>query len=110
MAGGDPALMTRHRQSRGDSARNIELAADVLLAIAVMGSMLAIGTVYPATLVAVAATVALAIAIALGRRSSTVPLRFDGPALVALALALYTLLQTLPLPIGLLAKLAPLNA
>src|SRR5262245_34648682 len=87
-----------------------ETAADVLLAVAVAGSMLAVGTVYPALLVAVAVPVVLALSLAVRAARPTSVFRFNGPAVVALSLAAYTLLQVLPMPRHILAKLAPLNA
>ncbi len=87
-----------------------ETIADALLALAVVGSMLAIGTVYPALLLGVTLIVVAAFGVALKASTSSAPLRFTKPALVALALAGYTFLQAVPLPMGLLSKLAPLNA
>jgi tetratricopeptide (TPR) repeat protein len=84
--------------------------ADVLLALAVAGSMLAIGAVYPLALVGVALLVVGALAIAMLGPLSAGPARVSLPALIVLGLAAYTLLQALPLPIAILSKIAPLNA
>ena len=71
--------------------------------------MLAIGTVYPSLVVGVTPVVVAAFVVALKTSaSSSVPFRLSAPALVALALAAYTMLQVVPLLMGMLAKLAPL--
>jgi len=71
--------------------------------------MLAIGTVYPSLVVGVTLVVVAAFVVALKTSaSSSVPFRLSAPALVALALAAYTMLQVVPLLMGMLAKLAPL--
>jgi tetratricopeptide (TPR) repeat protein len=83
--------------------------ADILLATTVIGSMLAIGTVYAVLLIPVAGIVVVALAVGL-RSTGATPLRVATPALIAFALAAYTLLQATPLPIRLLAAIAPANA
>jgi len=100
------------RSRRAGIGRNVtpETITDALLALAVVGSMLAIGTAYPILLVGVTLTVVAAFGVAFKASTSSAPLRFGKPALVALALAGYTLLQAVPLPMGVLSKVAPLNA
>jgi hypothetical protein len=98
------------RSAYGSASGKAEAAADLLLAVAVAGSMLAIGTVYPSALVIVAAVVGSAVVIAVAGPASTVPPRFNAPAAIAVSLAIYTLLQAIPLPIKLLTTLAPTNA
>lgn len=71
-------------------------------------SLLAIGSVHVWTLVfvSVLAAVVLALALTIGPAR----LRTPAPALVMVALAAYCFLQSLPIPAGLLALLAPENA
>jgi hypothetical protein len=101
----DPAA--EGAQERGASQRLPAL----LVALAVVGSVLAIGSVHLPVLAVVAAVTATAAAIAVHRQAQTerglvLPL----PALVVAALAVYTLLQTIPMPMGWLAAIAPANA
>lgn len=83
----------------------------VLMALVVLGSALAIGTVHVQTLVAIAplafAAASLGILHDLKRRGATA---IALPALIATALALITLLQAIPMPISWLTKIAPANA
>jgi hypothetical protein len=81
-----------------------------LLALSVVGSMMAIGAAYPSILVAAAIPIALAIALALRMASPRTHLRLSGPAVALGLLAAYTLLQAVPLPMGLLGKIAASNA
>ena len=84
-----------------------------LVGLVVIGSALAIGTVHAITLLIVAAVSFLAVALAL---YGSVPVgasirpSLSLPVITCGALALYTLAQTLPLPMGLLRVIAPANA
>jgi hypothetical protein len=84
-----------------------------LFGLTVIGSALAIGTVHTTTLLVVAAvaftTVVLALYGSTAAGSSIRP-ALSLPVLTCGALALYTLLQALPLPVGLLRVIAPANA
>ncbi len=106
----------RHRRQRrrigapadGEPTSKRQTLAAGLLAVAVVGSVLAIGAVHLPVLLVTAALAfgAAAVALnrqALGHRGVSVPL----PALVCAGLAAYTLLQALPLPIRALEILAP---
>src|SRR5580704_245637 len=98
-AGGDP-----------EPSRDLRLPG-VLLAITVTGSVLAIGTVHLYVLAAVAALAFAAAAIAFRRCAETrTGIRVPLPALLFGILALYTLLQAVPMPMGWLRALAPANA
>jgi tetratricopeptide (TPR) repeat protein len=82
-----------------------------MLTAVVAGSVLAIGTVHLPVLAVVAAISFAAAVIALRRQAEArggilVPL----PAIVLAALAAYTLLQAIPLPMKVLAAIAPSNA
>jgi hypothetical protein len=85
-----------------------ELALIVLVAMVVAGSALALGTVHLAALcvVAVAATGAALLGLSVG--GSTTRTRL--PLLALAGLTLFTLLQALPLPMSVLAAIAPRNA
>lgn len=94
----------RRRPSLG--ARLPYPSPTVLLGALLLGSVLAIGTVHRLTLLGVAAIAlaAVAVARAAGRWA-------PGPAvLLALALASYSLLQSLPLPLEVLQTLSPGSA
>ncbi|APR82150.1 Hypothetical protein A7982_07499 [Minicystis rosea] len=83
----------------------------ILLAVVVIGSVLAIGTVHLSVLAVVAAVTFAAAGIAVHRQAQTrrglvVPL----PALVFAGLALFTLLQAIPLPMRWLESIASANA
>lgn len=92
------------RFSRRDSL--FVLSVGSTLALAVVGSVLAIGAVHTPVLVAVSLLTGVAGFLTLRRRRSSWPL----PAWVLLALAGYSLLQAVPLPAAALASLAPRNA
>ena len=82
-----------------------------LLAAVVVGSVLAIGTVHLGPLAVVAAVTFAAAAMALHRqarsdRGVVLPL----PALIFAGLALFTLLQVIPMPMRWLEAIAPANA
>src|SRR5262245_3257510 len=101
--------MTRRATGGRFPSDRAELYVDLLLALSVVGSMLAIGTAYPAILLVVAMPVVAALLVAVGPWFSESP-RLGAPALIAVVLALYTLVQALPLPASLLNTLTPLNA
>ena len=101
----------RVRRERGEVRPDDQIVAGALLAGAVVVSILAIGAVHLPVLLGVAALSFAAAAVALQRRAVgrdglVVPL----PAVLCLALAAYTLLQILPLPIRWLEVLAPMAA
>lgn len=115
-----PSRRRRHRRRldgprQGEPSSGRQTLAARLLALAVVGSVLAIGAVHLPVLIVVAAVSFGACAVALsqqargeeGRRvGMVVPL----PALVCAGLAAYTLLQALPLPVRALEILAPTTA
>ncbi len=76
-----------------------------LVSVAVLGSVLAIGTVHLATLLVMAP-----FAIAAGWISLMRPTRVPVAALICLALAYYCLLQTVPLPASWLEVLSPTSS
>lgn len=79
----------------------------VLLAITTVGSVLAIGSVHLPALVVVSLFAAAAAAATLRRR---LPATLALPAAVAWALAVYSALQAIPIPIDVLRKIAPRTA
>ena len=102
--------LSDERVAAPEPAREHLLPA-VLLGAVVCGSVLAIGTVHLPVLLVVAAGAFAAAAVALhraaqARRGAGLPF----PSLVFAALAAYTLLQALPMPIGWLKVIAPANA
>lgn len=112
----------RRRRERVEAQRSFEslsrFAGDfgvqvvaALMALVVLGSALAIGTVHVQTLVVVAplafAAAGLGVLHDLKRRGATA---IALPAIIATILALLTLLQAIPMPISWLAKIAPANA
>lgn len=88
----------------------VQLVAGVM-ALVVVASALAIGTVHVQTLAVMAPLAFAAAAVAvfhdLKRRGATA---VGLPAIIATVLAFVTLLQAIPLPIAWLAKIAPANA
>jgi tetratricopeptide (TPR) repeat protein len=101
----------RFKKTGRDSTRREESIVAALLAAVVVGSVLAIGTVHLVTLFVVAA-VAFAAVIMAGRIWGPTSWRsaLATPVGVCLLLALYTLVQAIPVPVGLLSYLAPDNA
>src|SRR5689334_16357522 len=87
----------RLSEARAEEGNEPQTRAAVLVAVAVVGSVLAIGTVHLPVLLVVAAVSFAAAAVALrraalGRDGLVIPL----PALAAAGLAAYTLLQAVP--------------
>ena len=108
--GGTPREGSRRRK-RGELTADPQLVATGLLAAAVGGSVLAIGALHLPVLLVVSALSFGSLAVALykhslGRDGLVLPV----PALVCAALAAYTLIQALPLPIRWLELLAPTAA
>ncbi len=98
-------------EAHGDPGPDAQRLAGALLAVAVAGSVLAIGALHLPVLLAVAAVSFAAAAVALHRRA----LGRDGlalplPAIVAAGLAAYTLLQVVPMPIRWLEVVSPVAA
>lgn len=88
-----------------------ERALAILVAAALVGSSLAIGAVHTVVLVPVAAVSIAAAIVAVPLRELGAKGRsWPAPALVLLALSLYTALQAVPLPLGALRAIAPANA
>lgn len=116
-SGSAPSPHRRRRRHRldaspeGQDAGATQRLPAILVALAVVGSVLAIGSVHLPVLAVVAAVTAAAAAIAVYRQAQTDRgLVIPVPALVIAGLAAYTLLQTLPMPMGWLAAIAPANA
>ena len=102
----------RRRQRQADNAWFAEHGPTVvkgLLAVTVVGSLLAIGAVHVPTAIAASlfAVAAAAVSLALPTRARWV---VPAPAWVALALGGFTLLQAAPMPMSLLETIAPANA
>ncbi len=82
-----------------------------LLVVVLVGSVLAIGAVHTVVLVPVALLAMAAAILAVPLWLAPKPDRsWTAPGLVFLALALWSAMQAVPLPLGLLAKIAPANA
>lgn len=84
----------------------ITLLHTLFLGVVVVGSLLAVGTVHAAVLVLVAATAFLGLAIGFFTEPSWRE-RMPAPAWVLFGLAVYSWLQSLPLPITWLQRLSP---
>jgi hypothetical protein len=108
---------TRRRETHREERSYAALAEPVstfLFVASVIGSVLAIGTVHTLTLLFVAAAAFGAVALVLYSRV-TAPvaagqISLSLPLVTFLALAAYSLLQAVPLPIGVLRSIAPANA
>ena len=88
-----------------------ETALEALVATVVLGSVLAVGAVHPPVMAVLGGLCTVAGALALWlrmKRRRAFPLLW--PAVTLLALAGYTALQLVPLPLGLLRAVAPSNA
>jgi len=89
----------------------LERGLVVLVTAALVGSVLAIGAVHTVVLVPVAAIAIAAAIVAVPVHEGSLRGRpWPAPALILVALSLFTALQALPLPLGVLAKIAPANA
>jgi len=86
----------------------LSAASRVLLAVVVIGSVLAVGTVHVPVLMVVSGVATAAVICA--ALSGTLPRKLPGPAWLILALTAFTLAQTAPLPLAALQRLAPENA
>ena len=102
-----------HDSAQETLAQRARQLSPPLLVLAVVGSVLAIGAVHTGVLLLVAATVLAALSLEIyaglaspGARRPVLSL----PACILGALALYCLLQALPLPFALLRLIAPANA
>lgn len=99
------------RGNSGNRRHDGNRAPAVLLAVVVIGSLLAVGTVHVPTLWVVTVVAVAAAALAVRREileSGYVPL--TAPALIFALLSAYTLLQAVPLPMSVLQRIAPHNA
>lgn len=99
---------------RGAGVNGSRSAVDVrpmiaALAITLCGSVLAVGTVHVVVLLVVAPFAVAAGAWAILRVGRGVP-GVPGPARIAFGLALYCVLQAVPLPLSLLRKISPASA
>ncbi|MCL4752377.1 MAG: O-antigen ligase family protein [Myxococcales bacterium] len=83
--------------------------APVLLALVVLGSVMAVGTVHVSVLLVVSAVALAGTALVLWVARRAVG-GLPGPSWVLLGLAGWSALQALPLPFGLLSRIAPGNA
>ncbi|MFS8067907.1 MAG: O-antigen ligase family protein, partial [Byssovorax sp.] len=108
-----PRSSSSDEQQERPYASLAQTASVWLFGLTVIGSALAIGTVHTTTLLIVAATAFAALALALYGSTTTgssIRPTLSLPVITCGALALYTLLQALPLPVGLLRVIAPANA
>ena len=108
----------RRRQRRRDATQRVAGRVDRLpldtwqqglFVVVVAGSVLAVGAVHTPTIAAVTTVAAVLAAISLWLRSDS-SARMVGPTLLCWGLALWSLLQLVPLPIGWLHAIAPTNA
>jgi hypothetical protein len=81
-----------------------------LLAVTTGGSVLAIGTVHLPALLIVAALAFASLTLAIGTAIPVSRLLRSPPIWVGIGLSVYTLLQAIPIPMWLLASIAPSNA
>ena len=108
-----PRSSSSDEQAERPYASLAQTASIWLFGLTVIGSALAIGTVHTTTLLIVAATAFATVALALYGSTTTgssIRPTLSLPVITCGALALYTLLQALPLPVGLLRVIAPANA
>lgn len=104
----------RRRRSRLSRLRSpvqerSALILTVLIALVVVGSLLAVGTVHVITLLFVAPVAIAAGAIAIWVEDEP-KRRFQLPAVIAALLALYSFVQSLPMPLSWLRALSPVAA
>jgi hypothetical protein len=106
-----PRSQPRSEPRSGSFSTRSSRASRWILAAAILGSALAVGTVHTVTLCIVTAALAAAVALAWWKaeparsRSSATLLLFTG-----IGLTVFTALQCVPLPAGVLASIAPHNA
>lgn len=106
----EPVSRRASRASAGAAPESpLEAAAAWLLGAIVVGSVLAVGTVHLPVLLVVGALVTASTAIA-ARAARRVGLPCPPPAIVALALAAWSALQAVPIPMRWLEAIAPANA
>lgn len=103
-----PRSRRRSPPTAGDRADTARLASKVATVVVLAASMLAMGGVFPRAAALLAALVAIPLVLA----GPMVGGRFRAPAMVWVfaAASIACLLQCVPLPMGLLAMLAPANA
>ena len=100
-----------HRRTSEPERYVVERAIQILLAVVVVGTALALGGVHQVTIFAAAILTAIATALAAGiwpRQKWRDIVR--SPIGLGLGLAAFTLLQAVPLPMSLLRRIAPGNA
>jgi hypothetical protein len=107
----EPAERGARTPARPQRLQDRERWLALLVGVALCGSALAIGAVHAVVLVPVAAVAAAAALVAVPLRELDAKERaWPAPALILITLALFTALQAVPLPLWLLAKIAPANA
>jgi tetratricopeptide (TPR) repeat protein len=99
------ARQRRRRQQTREQIETGDVLCEVILGIVVVGSALAIGTVHIPVLIAVS-TFALVGGTLAAMALRSVPI----PAIVLAVLGLFSALQALPLPAGLVTRLSPVSA
>lgn len=114
-APGEAPSKPRARRTKarpGKPAERGELVLTGVLALAVLGSVLALGAVHTEVLLAVAAWVGVGVALFLrgARSGDSMPEALPAAVPLAAGLAIYTLLQALPLPLGFVQRLSPVSA
>jgi hypothetical protein len=91
--------------------QKLERALIALVAVLLVGSVEAIGSVHTVVLVPFALVAIAAAIVAIPVRDTAPPDRaWPAPALLLIGLSLFTALQAVPLPLSFLAKIAPANA
>ena len=99
------------RRHRGGPFGARERLLVALLVVVIAGSALAIGAVHTVVLVPVAVLAVAAALVAVPLWLAPKPDRsWTAPGIVLLALALWSAMQAIPIPLALLAKIAPANA
>lgn len=94
---------------RGTVQERSALILTILLAMSVVGSLLAVGTVHVLSLLFVAPVTIAAGTVAIWVED-TPRRRFPAPAVILALLGLYSLLQSVPLPLAWVSALSPLAA
>lgn len=102
---------SRDRGEDRESRRTLEKWVDRLLVVTVAGSLLVIGSVHVPVLAGVSVlAIGTGILAMYAHKARTGVWPIGLPALAIGALTLWTLVQAIPMPVSLLAKLAPKNA